>query len=266
MPLMTTVAGPMHHVSGCRSPLCAGATASLLFLAMLAVPARAQTVAGQLLDAPHRQPLASASMSLLEGDAPVVTTATAADGSFLLQAPRAGTFRLRAELVGYDAVETTLFDIAAGDTLRLEFRMAMKPVTLSALRVPASAGASAPRSMAGFHERQRAGLGATFFDRERILRMRPLCTSELFRDIAGVRLMPAARGTGNVVLFRGGCAPQFFIDAVPVELRNLTIDDLVRPLDLDGVEVYRGTTGLPTEFARSTCGTVLIWTRNGLVE
>ncbi|MEX1183198.1 MAG: hypothetical protein WEF86_08165 [Gemmatimonadota bacterium] len=46
-------------------------------------------------------------------------------------------------------------------------------------------------------------------------------------------------------------------------LLGMSIDDLVRPLDLEAIEVYRGPSEMPAEFARGTCGAIVLWTRNG---
>ncbi len=51
-----------------------------------------------------------------------------------------------------------------------------------------------------------------------------------------------------------------------MRVRELNIDD-ISPVDVEGIELYAGTAGLPPEFnqfypgSTSVCGTVVIWTR-----
>ena len=64
-----------------------------------------------------------------------------------------------------------------------------------------------------------------------------------------------------------GCPLSFYLDNTRV--RGLggrdgqTIDDLVRPHEIAGVEIYRNAASLPGEFAGSDsqCGIVAIWTK-----
>ena len=43
-----------------------------------------------------------------------------------------------------------------------------------------------------------------------------------------------------------------------------TIDDLIQPSTLEGIEIYRNRTELPFEFAGPReCGAILFWTRPG---
>lgn len=88
----------------------------------LAGPARAQTVAGELVDAAGA-PVSAARIVLLTADG---TTAASAlsdrDGRFVLRGPAAGEYRLRAERIGYAATESEPFRLEEG--LRTTQRMA----------------------------------------------------------------------------------------------------------------------------------------------
>ena len=65
----------------------------------------------------------------------------------------------------------------------------------------------------------------------------------------------------------GGCPVRFHLDGTPV--RGLggrmgeSIDDLVRPQEIEGVEIYVSASSLAAEFGGSTsqCGVVAIWTK-----
>ena len=66
----------------------------------------------------------------------------------------------------------------------------------------------------------------------------------------------------NAVLLRG-CEPAVFIDGVRIRGGAATIDELVSPLDIAGIEIYRGPADVPVEFGGpgTNCGAIVIWTR-----
>ena len=80
----------------------------------------------------------------------------------------------------------------------------------------------------------------------------------MLRMIPGVRVHSTRNGR-NVVRFRG-CAPTLWLDGMP--LRGTEVDDVVFPLDVAGVEVYRSLAGTPPQFMdMSGCGAIVVWTR-----
>jgi len=71
-------------------------------------------------------------------------------------------------------------------------------------------------------------------------------------------------GVADELVARGqkAFAAQFFVDGIMAS--GMGVDD-ISPSDIEGVEIFAGAAGLPSEFGRmrstSNCGTVLIWTR-----
>jgi hypothetical protein len=50
------------------------------------------------------------------------------------------------------------------------------------------------------------------------------------------------------------------LDGLPIDTRD--IDSIIQPEDVEGVEIYRGSTQIPAQYMnRANCGLVLIWTR-----
>jgi hypothetical protein len=234
----------------------------LILLALGAgAPAAAQTVSGQLLDAATRQPIGGGTMSLLSDNAAIASVFTDSAGTFVLRAPEAGSFRLRAERIGYRVAETPPLELAADDTLRVEFRLSVEAVALNPITVIGYSRRPTGQ-LGGFYDRMRRGFGA-FITREKIDAQLPMLTTDLLRGVAGVHLTPSRRGTGSIVQLRGGCIPRVFLDGLPIQLLGMTIDDLVRPAELEGIEIYRGAGELPAEFAHGACGAVVLWTRRG---
>jgi TonB-dependent Receptor Plug Domain len=71
---------------------------------------------------------------------------------------------------------------------------------------------------------------------------------------------------GYVIRGRGGCTPEVFIDGMKVMQGADEIDNLVRPQEVSGVEVYTGSAGVPPQYAGMAggdCGVVLVWTKRG---
>jgi hypothetical protein len=114
-----------------------------------------------------------------------------------------------------------------------------------------------------------------FLDPEEIERRKPLNTTDLFRNISGVRVIMLGGVRGNDIRITRGedpnCPPRVYIDRVIVrtggrqETADTPLDALIPPTNLYAIEIYRSPSEIPTEFAGNyvTCGVVLIWTKRG---
>ncbi len=114
--------------------------AVLAFLALLiARPAASQTVRGDLRERGSGRPIGAAMVVLLtEGGARVAGALTDAEGRFELRAPRAGTFILRADRVGYGS--TVSPPLALGDGQTLAYRMEGDAAAVSLAGITARSG------------------------------------------------------------------------------------------------------------------------------
>ena len=117
--------------------------------------------------------------------------------------------------------------------------------------------------MTGFEERRQRGLGR-FLDPEDIEQRMSGRTSDLFRAVAGVRLVPSSVGDriamrGNV---SGYCTPTVFVDRVKQYMFDGDIDAIVSPMEVRAIEVYPGYLMTPPEFQVpfDQCGSIVIWT------
>jgi hypothetical protein len=251
-----------------------------------------QVVHGRVLDFDTDAPLATATVTILEGEdggRRLGTAISAADGRFRLRAPGTGTYRLVTDRLGYATVVTPPFDLVLGEEpLDVELRLRADAIPLAPLTIlsPRPPRLNLRLETRGFYDRRRSwgreGLGmGHFIDREQIERRGPVVFSDLLQDLPGVRIeyWDGRRRTitmrSTVSLGERRCEPIIFIDGVPAAgavwahldgparagLEGaFDIDDLVSPADIVAVEVYPGISQ-PGEFMRGVhCGSVVVWT------
>ena len=116
-----------------------------------------------------------------------------------------------------------------------------------------------------FYRRRARGLG-TYFTRDDILERHSERTSDVVRNVPGIRFVriPGGMGirftAGSIV--RRDCTPMIWLDGQRVP--GMEIDD-VPASDIEGLELYNGPSTTPVQFSQtsstSTCGTIVIWTR-----
>lgn len=235
-------------------------------LAASAAPSAAQSVHGKVLERGTDRPVPSAIVELRDGGTVKAQARTFDDGTFILPVPGAGTYRVAAARMGYESLLSGDLVIARLDSLDLVFRMTSYAVQLDPMRVSTAPRAPSAR-LAGFYERSGRRRQGRFLTRDVIEQARASRTSDLLRRIPGLAFRATRRG-GMAIRGRGGCEPQVYIDGMDVSMfGNVTsVDDLVRPEDLEGVEVY-GSSSIPVEFIRNhpgnECGAVMLWTRMG---
>ena len=160
---------------------------------------------------------------------------TALDGSFTLS--EAGLFNLRAEMVGPE-YELDPIIAVAGRESRLE--------------------------AVGFYERRDVGLG-NYLTRDELLVLNPSRISDVFREVPGARVVPGVGGLNDQVRLRGNCVPIVVLDGI--RLANpIRLDNVLAVNDIEAVEVYQGAT-TPIEYVSiTTCGVIMIWTRDPSVQ
>ena len=239
-------------------------TALLLsFLALLLTPdVGAQSIRGRLLEAETGAPIDAGTVVLLSRDGvPIQDVLTDRTGAFLLEAPDPGAYRLQARRLGYLPATTALFELEDADTVEVEYRLSAQAIALQPLTVVAHSRRPAGL-LRGFYERAERGGFGTFITRDQIEERHPVHASDLLRTVPGVQLFPTWWG-GALVLMRGSCVPRIYLDGMPI--RTTSIDDLVSPVELEGVEVYRSAVEAPAELtgSGSSCGVVALWTRRG---
>ena len=181
-------------------------------------------------------------------------------GRFLLAALPAGALDLTFRRLAFEPVIVTI-DLPADDTTEVEVKLTVVAQRLTGVVV--NDRAPKKRVLEGFETRRRQGIGY-FMTRAQIEKRDPRLLSDMLRMIPGTILIAGEAGRITLRFTRSArnCPPQFFVDGI--QASGMGIDDIA-PGDVEGVEIFAGAAGLPSEYGRmrstSNCGTVLIWTR-----
>ncbi len=121
--------------------------------------------------------------------------------------------------------------------------------------------------MRGF-ERRRATTFGRFITRQEIERLKPSRLSQLFYGVPGVRIIrsPTDPSTRILSTTRSGgvCAMDYYLDGIRQPLNSGFTIDLLPPDDIEGIEIYVGSSRSPAIFSYrgARCGVVAIWTRD----
>ncbi|UCD25238.1 MAG: carboxypeptidase regulatory-like domain-containing protein, partial [Gemmatimonadota bacterium] len=106
------------------------------FACLIAAGLEAQSIRGRLLHEVTRAPVSGAYIVLLAGDSTEVTRAlTDPLGQFMIHAPRAGTYRVRTERIGYRSIVSSFFELTETEVGRLELTVEPVVLTLDMLTV-----------------------------------------------------------------------------------------------------------------------------------
>lgn len=246
-----------------------------------AAPGLAQVrLDGTVIEDGSERPIEGVRVTLLTTDEnPLRTHYTDAEGRFEFAVRDRDAVKLKAERIGYQETITAILSFEEQDFFQIRIRLRTDAVALAPLEVVASTGSRVFRVPEGFERRRATGLGR-YFTRAEIEERRPSHLTDLLSLVPGVRVVP--RGTRRVLtmsrsLGSRDCPAQIYVDGLHMNrrlassLRDLagagafTIDDLVSPQSVEGIEVYRGISTVPAEFLSpdAACGVVVIWTRRG---
>lgn len=184
------------------------------------------------------------------------------NGRFELTDVAPGTYVLRVSRIGYDPVTDTL-EVPATSQVSVEIQLVTAAVELEPVVVVASYTMSG--KMAGFYRRRQASSTGRFLTRADFEDRPVAAVSGMLRHVPGLRVVQTRQGgmsMGNNVVMRGNCHPAIYMDGIRATPGGLTIDEMLAPRDIEGVEIYQGSQ-TPPEFMPNECGAILFWTRPG---
>ena len=245
--VVAVVAGTVHDVA----------------LALRSGPLETGRLIGEVRDARTDDPVVAAVLSV-PGREEVAETNRR--GRFVLSGVPAGMRELTVRHLGY-APLSHVVEVSPGLTTEVDIGLVpdpveMEPIVATALRLRRL-------EIKGFYERkywgELVGTG-TFYTAEDIDRRRPVEISHMVADESGIRLKCNMRRTDcRLVNTRlsspvtGDCPLAFYVDGMPG--RGMRLDDFVRPVEIAGLEIYKGLASGPAEFPSSRCGLVVVWTK-----
>ncbi len=218
-------------------------------------------VVGTVFDRSQEAPVPQATVRLQwQGTVPegeerqVLTTLTDEVGAFYFLNVPIGAWRLTVSTLGYRTLEDSVV-IDGSPPFTLSVRIAPEALELEGFVV--SVRRNPWLQERGFYERQLRGLG-NIYTGDELREMGVFMPTDLFRRIPATTLDYRGSPTSPIVIFRGDCPPDVVMDGVNMG-PGVRIDDMVGMGDVEGVEVYRGSTN-PGLFSSNPCGSILIWT------
>ena len=219
---------------------------------------------GRVFDAVTKDPITTAAVTVAGRRGAIETDRW---GRYILTGIPAGAKEFEVRRMEYEPLEYVV-TVKPGLTTQVDIGLVPDPVEMEPL--VATTVRSSTLESNGFYERRYWGemLGVgEFLTPEYLERWRPMRMSQLLEQ--HTMLHPR--------LVRGGPTPGTFGGCVQVYLDNInmnnlddgagnsfTLDSVLLPSEVAGVEVYRASTSLPAgtmRFGVGRCGLVLIWTR-----
>ena len=180
-------------------------------------------------------------------------------GIFRLTGLPAGTQTVEVRLISYSPKRYTV-DLSPHRESKLAAVMDAKAQVLGEITVQGKPTSSVP----GFDDRAKRGLG-TFLNRADIENRQSILTTDLFRTIPGLTVgfdgsnyvVQSSRSLGS------GCQVAWYLDGSPFDNSANDLDQMLRPDDIEAIEVYKSASEVPVQFQGhdAACGTILVWTK-----
>ena len=243
-----------------RSTAISGIAAFLVAASLSAQQTRLGGVIDGVVSDTILAPLDRVTASLLGTEVRVTTSTT---GRFRITGIPAGSHILELRRLGYGSLVSSV-TVGEGDTLRLSFVLQPLATTLAPTVVT---GERVSAKMREFDARRRAGFGR-FLTEDDISAKKASFAADLLRSIPQVQVRTTGSGQTAMSLRNGpaACAYEVFLDGLPMPMPT-NLDDLPRPADLAGIEVYSGPATVPLQYkragGRASCGVILVWTKDG---
>ena len=164
--------------------------------------------------------------------------------------------------LGYRTTPTGPFDLVDDDVYTIDIFLYPAPIELEPLSVEAKRELMAVvLRKQGFFDRRQQGAGS-FLTLEQISRWPAINVGDVLRHAPFVYSDWNLSGS-SVYITKGGrrCAPTIYVDG---NMINGPPEHSVSPDEIVGVEVFRGISEIPLQWASfQTCGVILIWTARG---
>ncbi|PYO46792.1 MAG: hypothetical protein DMD72_11810 [Gemmatimonadetes bacterium] len=234
---------------------CVTAESATIGFAQTAVENKTPSISGVVRDAGDN-PIADAQLSLSRPGEPARLFRTGVDGKYSFAGIAPGEVQISVRRLGYRGSSKSVEVTPGSGETSLDFQLAEIPSDVADVIVEASKG-----HLQEFYEHKANSAFAKFFERKDIEKRNPTYLSELLRTVAGASLYASER-TGNRIMLRD-CKPMVWIDGMRAP--GAELDEVARPMDVAGMEVYPSAAGLPPQYQdrnNRMCGAIMVWTRN----
>ena len=244
---------------------------ALLLAVVAPVALRAQagaTVTGTVIERGSNTPLQGVQVSITGTR---LGAATNAQGAFTIRGVDAGTVKVRAQFIGYEAVEQSVA-VVAGATARVNYTLTRTAVTLTGVMVTAT----------GEERRRSVGTAMATVDTAQISRSASLNTQDILAgSTPGVTVLAngGQPGAGGTIRLRGvssvsqGNSPLIYIDGIRVfggrTPTNVGGRQFTSPLndvaaeDIDHIEIVKGPAATTLYGTEASGGVLQIFTKQG---
>ncbi len=224
---------------------------------------------GRVVAAEDGRPLSGARVSIQETEEVRVS---GEDGSFTFSTVPAGTVTVTASSLGYADSEGGVL-VGGGQTIDIEVRLSPQPIEMEPIVVEATR-LEINVMLADVRRRAESGWGTVLMGEEFEFRLRTATRTTDILHEHGANVV----NNGRTLTFRRTlCAPAVYLDGIRIfkgsgsKLGGGGGDEaaravnLVHPMDIEAMEIYRGPAQTPGEFLDSNaqCGVILIWTKRG---
>lgn len=242
--------------SGSGAALAAALALVILLPAASAAQSGSASILGRVLNQETGEPVSGAAVTLRDTEHQAVTTAS---GIFALEDLPDGDFLVTIRYLGMES-KTFPVHLEPRQPLTVNFALRMQVIPVASLEVTVEQSPPAGK-LYDFYRRAASGPGY-FITRAEIDDRPASRTTDLLRRVPGLDIGARGRGGRTPVTMgrRNGCVPDFYLDGARAPYFNV---DNLEPIDIAGIEVYRGNSEVPIRFKhRDRCGVIVIWTRD----
>ena len=225
-------------------------------------PTLGVSVFGNVLDMASGQPISSATVTFdrsgLEGE-PIWSGQTDGIGRFRTDGLPLGEYEVTIEALSF----RTFSDfVELEEEGAVDLRVDMVGVDFQLNPVIATGRRQSRLERSGFYERRQFGGTAFFMDREEIEEVDPFRLSDVFRGIPGATVISGTGLQGDGLRLRGNCRPVVVLNGITLSSGADVIDEVISAGEVEGIEVYHGTSAPIQYTGMTTCGVVMLWSRD----
>lgn len=220
-----------------------------LLLAGAGGSAAAQLVYGRVIDKDSGAGVGTVTIHMLDERGDIHRDAvTDTSGWFRVRAALPGTYRIRAQMIGFAEVVSAPLVLDQAAQTEIEIALNRQAVALEPVRVVAERSLVHGR-LGEYFERaewvKRTGLGRIFM-RNDIEELGPHSLGYLFDRVPR----------------RADCPMTYFLDGLPSSREQM---EEIQSEMVEGVEIYRSMLELPPEYyTRAQCGATMVWLRRDI--